>query len=290
MQLDAQSPVSVPTVSEAPVAPVPVASAGLARFIPLASTLAVMAVSAVANIVTINGYRTGQVSDLYPTGFTPAGWVFSIWSVIYLGLLAHSLGQIVGSPGVRRRGAPLRPAFVVSAAANIAWVFAWHHRLIGVSFALMLVVLATLVIIHRDLRKQIPPTRVQRLLVDVPFSLYFGWITTATIANFGALMTSRGGYPFQLTMDQWALVSVIAAIAVYVAMGVATRDSVYCAVFVWASLGIFLKPDGISTPVRIAAITGTSIVLLLVIALLVEGAAAPSSSSGALSEPLEQPS
>lgn len=241
------------------------------RVLPLLGTLLVIAVSAAANTVTINGYRTGQISDLYPTGFTPAGWVFSIWSVIYVGLLAYAGSQIAGPRDVVERGASVRSLFLVNAVANAAWIFAWHMRSIGLSFAIMLVILGTLVAIDVRLRKLPRPSRAQRFLVDGPFSLYFGWITTATIANFGALLFAVGSYPFHLTMNQWALVSVVAAIVLYVAMGLTRRDVVYCGVFVWASLGIFLKHGGVSAPVRTAAITGTGLVLTTILAITVVG-------------------
>ncbi len=233
-------------------------------FLPLAATLAVMGVSATANVRTIHGLRTGQVSDMLPTGFTPSGWVFSIWSVIYLGLLVHAVSQIVGSRAVMERGARVRVPFLVNAAANIGWIFAWHHLHIGASFALMLVVLGTLVVIHRRLRAERARSRGEALAVDAPFSLYLGWITTATIANLGALLSAKGWYPLGMTMDAWALLSVVLAIGIYVAMALRTRDAVACAVFVWAAFGIWAKPAGISGPVRTAALGGALVVAALV--------------------------
>ena len=61
---------------------------GKRSFWPLVAVVIVMAVNAAANIVPLGGYNTGTLSAMYPTGFTPAGRTFSIWSLIYLGLLA----------------------------------------------------------------------------------------------------------------------------------------------------------------------------------------------------------
>ena len=229
------------------------------------AVIIVIAVNAAANIVPINGYGTGQLSDLNPTGFTPAGWVFSIWSLIYLGLIAYALATILGSEKIKARSALVRRMFLFNAAAITAWIFAWHYRLVELSLAVMVCILGTLIAIHSKLMRSARPSIAELLCIDAPFSLYFGWITTATIANLGAVFFSQQFYPFNLSMDLWALVSVVAAAGVYIWMGAVTGDIIYCIVFVWASLGIFYKPVGISDPVKIAAITGTALLLLTVI-------------------------
>lgn len=235
------------------------------RFLPLAATIVVIAVNAAANIVPLNGYQTGQLSDLNPTGFTPAGWVFSIWSLIYLGLLAYSFTAAWGSQATRQRAARVTGPYLLNAAANAAWILAWHWRQVALSFAIMLVILGTLIAIFLRLRALPRPTLRERLVVDAPFSLYFGWITTATIANLGALLYVVGRYPLGLAMDEWAVASVGLALAIYAWMGAVTRDSVYSAVFVWAALGIALKPAGVTAPVRVLA--GTGVVALIAILL-----------------------
>ncbi len=237
----------------------------LDRYLPLLAIIVVICVNAAANIVPINGYGTGQLSDLYPTGFTPAGWVFSIWSLIYLGLLAYGLASAFGSETIKARAASVRGIFVFNAVSNAAWIFAWHYRLVEISLVIMLCILGTLIAIHSTLMRRARTNLAEFLCIDAPFSLYFGWITTATIANLGAVFFAQQFYPFSLSMDQWALVSVVAAIGIYIWMGAVTRDIVYSAVFVWASLGIFYKPVGISEPVRIAAATGTVLLLATVI-------------------------
>lgn len=239
--------------------------ASLRPYLALAATLIVIAVNAAANTLRINGYATGELSDMNPTGFTPAGWVFAIWSLIYAGLLAYSLAFIFGSPQVKARAQSVLVPYVVSAGANVGWLFAWHYRQLNLSLLLMLVILGSLIAIYRQLWRQAPPTPAQRLLVHAPFSLYIGWITTATLANLGAAFFAEQFYPAGLVMDQWALVTVVAAVAIYVGMGVLTRDIVYCAVFIWASLGIALKPVGISDPVKLAASAGTAVVCLTVL-------------------------
>ena len=229
-------------------------------FRPLWAVLMVIAVNAAANIVPLGGYNTGQLSAMNPTGFTPSGWVFGIWGLIYLGLLAFGMAAAFGPPRIRSRIAAIAGPFYLNALGNAAWIFVWHARTVAVSMAVMLVILATLIVIFRRLRAMSAPTAGEFLAVDGVFSLYFGWISTATLVNFAALCFNWKWYPFGLAMDQWALVSVCAATAIYAWMGGVTRDAVYCGVFVWAAYGVSVGPPDITAPVRLAGATGAAAV------------------------------
>jgi translocator protein len=235
------------------------------NFSPLVATLFVIAVNAAANIVPINGYNTGELSALNPTGFTPSGYVFGIWSLIYLGLIAFGIAVLRGGSNIAARVTGIHGPYLLNAAANAGWIFAWHYRQVALSLALMLVILATLIQIFWRLRAMPRPSWSEFLSIDGPFSLYFGWITTATLANFGALCFELQWYPLELSMDQWALVTVCTATAIYVWMGAVTRDVVYCAVFVWAAIGIYNRPSGVLESVRIAALTGAFVVSICII-------------------------
>jgi translocator protein len=224
------------------------------RFAPLVATLAVLAVNASANLVPLGGLNTGQLSALYPTGFTPAGWAFSIWSLIYLGLLAYSFAAAFGAERMRARIRPTLGWYYVSAAANAGWIFVWHYRMVAFSVALMLLILTSLIAITNHLRNAPRPTLGELACVDAPMSLYFGWITAATLVNIATLFYSWQWYPFGLDTEQWALVSVVTAAAIYVWMCATTRDLVYSAVLLWVALAIAYRPTGISETVRLAAL------------------------------------
>ncbi len=235
------------------------------NFIPLLATLIVITVNAAANIVPINGFNTGELSAMYPTGFTPSGYVFAIWSLIYLGLIVFGVAALSGRSSTLARVARIQVPFVINAAANAGWIFAWHFRQVALSFGIMLVILATLIQIFWRLRAMPRPSWREFLSVDGPFSLYFGWITTATLANFGALCFDLQWYPLNLSMDQWALITVCTATAAYVWMGAVTRDAVYCAVFVWAAIGIYKRTSGVVELVQIAALTGAFLVSVCIL-------------------------
>jgi tryptophan-rich sensory protein len=241
------------------------------RFAPLVATLVVIAVNAAANIVPINGLQTGELSARYPTGFTPAGWVFAIWSLIYVGLVAFSLYVArAGTPGNARADRIIAP-YLASCVGNAAWIFMWHYELIAASLACMLVILGGLLLAYVRLDAEPPASFAERACVDLPFSLYLGWITTATLANLAALFFDLGVYPFNLPMDEWAVLTVVTATGVYAAAGVRTGDAVYTAVFAWASIGIVLQALEISRPVRLAAAAGCAVAVVVTAVSLLRG-------------------
>ncbi|MGA0019361.1 MAG: tryptophan-rich sensory protein [Steroidobacteraceae bacterium] len=186
------------------------------RYAPLLATLVVLAVNAAASILPINGISTGELSDLYPTGFTPPGWVFSIWGLIYTGLIAYSLTALRGNSRARQRAAVIQGPYLLNAIGNAGWIFAWHYREVELSVLLMLFILATLIVIFLRLRRLPNSTWGEYFTIDAPFSLYFGWITAATLINIATLFFDWGRYPLGLSMDEWALATVTFAIAWYV--------------------------------------------------------------------------
>jgi hypothetical protein len=233
------------------------------RYLSILFTLAVVAVNAAANILPINGVNTGEISARYPTGFTPAGWVFSIWGLIYIGLFAFAVFAARSRTVTASRIRDIEPAYWLSCVANAVWIFMWHYGYILASLVLMLVILSCLVFIYLRLHATSAISWSERLCVDAPFSLYFGWITTATLANLAAWFHSIETWPFGLPMDDWALLTVVTATAIYTAMGVRTHDVIYTLVFGWASLGIVLQTLETSHAVRLAATAGCAVMVVV---------------------------
>lgn len=241
------------------------------RYLALVATLAMIGVNAAANLVPINGVNTGEISARYPTGFTPAGWVFSIWSVIYLGLMAFAVFAARAPTSRAGRVRAIEPAYLVSCVANATWIFLWHYGRILESLLVMLVLLGSLLVVYLRLRVAPASSTSERICVDMPFSLYLGWITTAALANLAAWFYDLGFYPFAVPMDDWAMLTVVTATAIYTAVGVRTRDGIYTLVFAWASLGIVLQTMEISHPVRLAAAAACAVMVIVSLVSLIQG-------------------
>lgn len=240
-------------------------------------------VNALANILPINGRGTGEVSDAYENLFAPAGITFSIWGVIYLLLAAYTLYQFGLFHDPIRVASAVSPAlldkvgtlFTISSLANVAWIFSWHYDMIPLSVLFMLIILACLILISLDLRKT-PLTAREALFVRVPFSVYFGWITVATIANITTLLVYLDWNGFGLPETVWTIVVLAAGILIGVATMVRNRDIAYGLVLIWAYFGIWTKhtsADGFAGqyPIVIyAALAGIAIFVIAEIFTLVK--------------------
>lgn len=229
-----------------------------------ASFLIMIAANALSVILPLNGVTPGEVSDSYPNLFAPAGYTFSIWGLIYLLLAAHTLYQLGFFRGNEYRSKEdlLRKTgilFAISSLANTAWIFSWHYRLIPLSVVLIIVMLLCLIAIEAMTHAQNLSPR-EKLLIRLPFSVYFGWITVATIANITVLLVSIGWNGLGLSEATWTIL--VLAVGAWIGISTLLRwhDIAYGLVLIWAYVGILFKhlsPSGFSGqyPVIIAVIT-----------------------------------
>ncbi|MBN1410117.1 MAG: tryptophan-rich sensory protein [Spirochaetales bacterium] len=207
---------------------------------------AVVVINALANILPINGKNTGALSDAYPNLFVPAGLTFAIWGVIYLSLLAFSVYQFLSIFSKNDAEAhfikKIGIFFVLSCAANIGWIFAWHYEQVFLSLVIMLLLLASLLTVYLKLGTGTKPvSKREKFLVHVPFSLYLGWITIATIANVTAVLVNMGWDGFGLSPVFWTIAMIIAGTLITLAVVFTRNDLIYGGVVVWAFAGIFIK-------------------------------------------------
>jgi hypothetical protein len=211
------------------------------RALVVLATAVVLAVNGVASTRGINGVRTGEVAARYDLPFTPAGWAFSIWGAIYLALAAFTLYQLAGHGAASRRVAAVRPAYVFTGVANAAWLWFWHQESLGTTLAVMLLLLGALIAAYRVLRAADAESVAESWCVDLPFSLYLGWISVATIANLSVVVAyaSRAG-PLEPVV--WSQLMLVALAGVVLLAWRVLRDPVFLVVLAWAAAGVALKP------------------------------------------------
>ena len=210
-----------------------------------ASFLVMIAMNVLANAIRFNGFTTGEVSDRYPNLFAPAGYTFAVWGLIYLLTALHVLYQLgvfrgKGATGNEKALFWVSVAFTVSNVANTVWIFAWHYLNIPLSMAMTLTMLVSLGFIMEFLHRKTLSTR-EKLFIRLPFSVYFGWITVATVANASVLLVSLGWNRWGLSESFWMIVILIVGVligAVRIHRGV---DLAYGLVLVWAYAGILVK-------------------------------------------------
>lgn len=203
--------------------------------------LATVVVNFLATSLPINNRSTGEISEAYPNLFTPAGVTFSIWGLIYLLLAGYIIYQFLNQdPQKERLMTRINSLFILSSIANIAWILAWHYDYIGLSLIIMAVLLLTLIKIADILRPE-PLNLKEKLFLRSPFSIYFGWISVAAIANVTVLLVSIGWDGFGAADHLWTVVILLAGALIGILRTLKDRDVAYGAVFVWAYLGILLK-------------------------------------------------
>lgn len=205
-----------------------------------------VAVNALATTLPINNITTGALSDLYPNLFVPTGLTFAIWGLIYILLAVFVIYQLM--PSVRRDAQKadfiqrIGPLFFISCLANIGWIYAWHYKIVPLSLALMLILLGSLLAIYLRLNVgKSEAAKTEKFSVHLPFSVYLGWITIATIANVTALLVNISWNAWGLGEQFWAVAVIIVGIAIALSVLFTRKDIFYCLVVDWALLGILLK-------------------------------------------------
>ncbi|OMF65581.1 hypothetical protein [Paenibacillus glucanolyticus] len=198
----------------------------------------VITVNVLSGILPLGGRTTGEISDMYYTAITPAGYAFTIWSVIYVLLLFFVIYQLRRDTGTRDSVRSIGPWFILSCVFNMAWLVLWHYLYIEWSVIVMLLLLLTLWVLYVRTHSISYPTTGEKLFLQLPFSLYIGWVCPAFIVNV-AIVIQKNGWSF-LGLNETTLGIVLLCIGALVAIliGLRYRDSIVPLVFTWAYISI----------------------------------------------------
>ncbi len=202
----------------------------------------VLTVNALANILPINGMNTGEVSALYPSLFTPAGFTFSIWSVIYLLLIGFVITQF--SIQGKTYFTELSLWFLASCVFNMSWILVWHYQLVYASVLIMLLLLFSLTKIFLLIQQNKLTTWKEKLFIKLPVTFYLSWICVATIANISALLVSLSWEGGILSPSAWTITMISVASLVGIFITERYREPAFLLVLIWAFFGIYSKWNG----------------------------------------------
>ncbi|QUL55482.1 tryptophan-rich sensory protein [Paenibacillus tritici] len=203
--------------------------------------LGVIAVNTLSVTLPLGGNSTGEISDRYHTDLTPAGYAFSIWSLIYLLLAGFIIYQFRSDTGGRDSVQRIGIWFMLSCIFNMGWLLLWHYLYIELSLVVMLLLLISLIVIYRRTRSIADPTTGETWLVKLPFSIYLGWISVATIVNVSVVLVKNNWDGFGLSASLWAVIMLCVGTVLAVLVSYPYRDSIYPLVFVWAYIAIALE-------------------------------------------------
>ncbi len=227
----------------------------------------VLVMNIAASAIPLNGISTGEISDLLPSYFTPAGYTFAVWSVIYTALIAFAIYQ--ARPVERERPFLYKIGwlFVISSIVNSGWIVTWHYGYYALSIGLMVTLLITLIAIYLRLnigRRDPTLSWQDKIFYQFPFSIYLGWITVATIANISSVVNFWGWNGFGIAEPVWAMLMIGAAVIVAALLLINRRNASYAAVLVWALFGIRASAMESREP----ALAAVAVAAALIIALL----------------------
>jgi hypothetical protein len=205
-------------------------------------TLITIAINVLADALPINGLNTGKISDTFHVYFVPAGYVFAIWGIIYIGMIAYAVYQALPAQRENPRLQATGWWVVLGGLANSVWIFLWHYEQFVGTLGAMLILLATLIAVYQ--RLGIGQTKVstgETWAVRVPFSIYLGWITVATVANVSDVLDFLKWNQFGISDAAWMVIILGAVLVIAGLMNFLRRDVAYALVLLWALAGIAAK-------------------------------------------------
>jgi benzodiazapine receptor len=204
--------------------------------------LAMLVVNFLSTALPLNGLTPQMISDQFEIFFVPAGYAFSIWGLIYLGLTAFVIYQALPSQRENPRLRKIGYWFAVSCVANIAWLFLWHYGQFPLSLVVMATLLVSLIVIYLRLSTgRTAVSTAERWAVHVPFSVYLGWISVATIANATEVLDILSWGGWGIAPEIWAVIMLVIGTGLALAMSLLRGDAAYILVLVWAFAAIGVK-------------------------------------------------
>ena len=206
----------------------------------LAATLGMIAFNWLAAIGQIGGVTPQQISAKYPTPITPAGYAFTIWSLIYLGIVVFSIYQLL--PANLRRFRGVRSFYILSCALNCGWIYMWHNDQIAVCLILIVLLAIVLMFINFGLRSA--DSVKDFWAAKAPFQIYFGWVTAASLVSLFVLLVHWriDLSPGASTGLAVGLIVVAAAFGVF--FRVVLKAHLYPLAIAWALAAIAIEQSG----------------------------------------------
>ncbi len=207
--------------------------------------VATLVINSMATLLPINGQTTAEISDRFPLLITPPGYIFSIWGLIYTGLIAYGVFQALPSRRDDSRLQRVAWLFVVSCVANCAWILLWHYNQTALTVPVMVSLLLTLITIDRRIDHGTPLRIDEIICLRLPFSIYLGWISVATIVNLTVMLYDFGWSGFGVAPAIWTALLLAVSAVLSATMGLRKGDAAFALVVAWAASGIAAKNGAI---------------------------------------------
>jgi TspO/MBR family len=235
------------------------------QWVNVAALVFTLAVNGLSEAIPLNGQTSAEIANRLPILFVPANYVFGIWGIIYMLLLAFGIYQALPSqkqnPLLRRIGY----WFALTCLANGTWLVLFHYNLFALSMVAMVILLVALIVIYTRVGVgQQKVSTAEHWCIHIPFSTYLGWITVATIANAAYVLFDAGWDGFGIAPEVWTVSLLIVAAILTLTIIMQRRDVAYTAVLVWALVGIYVK----QSPTPVVAYSALAVAVIVAVALI----------------------
>ena len=214
---------------------------------PILTILAIIlafVVNTLSNVTPIGGKTVGELANTLFANvlITPANYAFAIWGLIYLSLLAFGVYQLLPAqrhnPQLDRIGYLL----VMASVAQTIWIILFQLRLFTLSVLAMFLILLPLGLGYWHLRiGKAAVGRSQYWSVQFPMSVYFAWISVATIVNVATALYAINGDRWGLPPALWTIVMLVIATGLAIAVSVRHHDGAFVGVYLWALVAIAIR-------------------------------------------------
>jgi len=228
-----------------------------------------VAINYLSNTGFFEGQTMSSISERYTNFFTPEGYAFSIWGLIYLGLLGFVIyygpftksseekNRIINNTGVW---------FIISCFANSLWIVCWLNDKLQLSLLLMILLLISLlkiITLNYDIMRSSDLR--SRIFFSIPFSIYAGWVSVALIANAAAYLKKIEWNGFGVSETYWTITMIIIASAIHLYMIWKKNMNAFAIVAVWALVAIAIANNNINYSIYICSIIASVIILANII-------------------------
>jgi len=232
-----------------------------------AAVLLTIFINFLANYLPINGLNTGEVSANYENPFTPAGFTFSIWGLIYLLLIIFAVYQFTGSGKIKEKFST-GPYLIAASAANIGWIFLWHYQYIFLSMFVILLLPLFLFPIFKRVNSFSDYSTAEYISIKLPFSIYTAWVTIASLANFMVtLVYFKQNWPNKFLVIA-AVIAILLGLYITIKIIDKFKNTPFSLVVIWAYSGIISAQLSLSRPEQIIIITAVLSIIIIIFKLL----------------------
>jgi benzodiazapine receptor len=218
-----------------------------------------------SNAGIIGGQTNADVSAKYESYFTPAGYAFSIWLLIFVALGAFALYQALPRNVQNEKNEKIHLLFLFSALAMIGWIFSFNNEVIWLSMIMIFFTWLPIAFVYFRLNGLSLLTLPDYCSLDYwfynwPFTLYFSWLTVANVANFFTLSVKQDWDNINTPEGSALAITIVGVVALVILL--LYSDVFFVAVVVWAVIAVGVKQSSY----EIISFTATACAIILLVA------------------------